>query len=126
MAIEHAALSRLRQVALVIGAALALASCASTDPNVALTEKAVTPITAGEAADVSADDLVAAMLKAGFSREQILKDGPAVHQSLATSGGAQIREGKFVSALFSIHAGKLYVTSRERGTFMVDLPRKRG
>jgi hypothetical protein len=126
MAIEHAARLRLRQVALVLGAGLALASCTLADPNVAMTQQAVTPVTAGEAADVSADDLVAAMLKAGFSREQILKDGPAVHESLATSGGAQIRDGKFVSALFSIHAGKLYVTSRTRGTFMVDLPRKRG
>lgn len=126
MAIEHAALSRLRQVALVVGAGLALASCTLADPNVVMTQQAVTPVTAGEAADVSADDLVAAMLKAGFSREQILKDGPAVHKSLATSGGAQIRDGKFVSALFSIHAGKLYVTSRSRGTFMVDLPRRRG
>lgn len=118
---EYAAWKRRLSIALMIGAGMALASCESIDPNVAMTEQAVTPITAGEAADISADDLVSAMLKAGFSREQILRDGPKVRDSLATSGGAQIREGQFVSALFSIHDGKLYVTSRVRGTFVQQL-----
>ncbi len=118
---EYAAWKRRLSIALMIGVGMALASCESIDPNVAMTEQAVTPITAGEAADISADDLVSAMLKAGFSREQILRDGPKVRDSLATSGGAQIREGQFVSALFSIHDGKLYVTSRVRGTFVQQL-----
>jgi hypothetical protein len=106
---------------LAIGAMALLSGCVSADPNIVMTQEAVTSIPVGESTAVSAYDLAAAMVRAGFSRDQILKDGPAVRNALATSGGAQIRDGKFVSALFSVHAGRLYVTSRTRGTFVQDL-----
>ena len=106
---------------LVVGLGVQLSACATTDPNVAQMEQTVTPMTVGEVADVSADDLAKAMLTAGFTAEQVLKHGPAVRNSLATSGGAQIRDGKFVAALFSIHSRQLYVTSRARGTFVQPL-----
>lgn len=86
-----------------------------------MTEAPVLAIPVGEAAEVSAADLAQAMVRAGFSREEILKHGPAVRNSLATSGGAQVRDGKVIGALFSIHAGQLYVTSRTRGTFVQPL-----
>jgi hypothetical protein len=86
-----------------------------------MVSEAVTAIPVGESASVSAYDLAEAMLRAGFSREQILKDGPGVRNALATSGGAQIRQGKFVAALFSVHSGRLFVTSRTRGTFVQTL-----
>jgi hypothetical protein len=96
---------------------LALSGCASIDRSVALTENIVVPITVGEAGAVPAHGLAAAMLRAGFTREEILAHGPAVRTALATSGGAQMRSGKTVEALFAIHSDKLYVTSRTRGTF---------
>ena len=70
------------------------AGCASLDRSVALAEQVVTPIAVGDASDVSAYDLAEAMLRAGFTRQQILKDGPAIHNALAKSGGAQVRYGK--------------------------------
>jgi hypothetical protein len=100
---------------------LALAACTTVDENITRTTETVTAITVGEATEVSALDLAQAMLKAGFTREQILQHGAAVRNALAKSGGAQVRDGKMVGALFSIHSGQLYVTSRSRGTFMQPL-----
>ncbi len=98
-----------------------LAGCASVDRNIAMTREPVTGIVSGEATNVSAADLAEAMVRAGFTREQILAQGPSIRQSLATQGGAQVRDGKVVGAMFSIHADKLYVTSRTRGTFVQTL-----
>lgn len=100
---------------------LALAACTTVDENITRTTETVTSITVGEATEVSAFDLAEAMLRAGFTREQILQHGAAVRNALAKSGGAQVRDGKMVGALFSIHSGQLYVTSRSRGTFMQPL-----
>jgi hypothetical protein len=107
--------------AAAITAFLALSGCATIDRSVALTQESVTPITVGDAAAISAHDLAEAMLRAGFSREQILRDGPVVRNALATSGGAQLRSGKLVEALFAVHGDRLYVTSRTRGTFVLPL-----
>ena len=107
--------------AAMISASLALSGCASIDRSVALTQQSVTPITAGDAAAISAHDLAEAMLRAGFTPEQILRDGPAVRNVLATSGGAQLRSGKLIEALFAVHGDRLYVTSRTRGTFVQPL-----
>ena len=104
-----------------LAGALALSGCATIDRSIALTQQSVTPITAGEATGISAHDLAEAMLRAGFSREEILREGPAVRNALATSGGAQLREGNLVEALFAVHGDRLYVTSRTRGTFVQPL-----
>lgn len=105
----------------VITVPLALSGCAAIDRSVALTKESVIPITAGDAVAISAHDLAEAMLRAGFTREQILRDGPAVRNALATSGGAQLRFGNLVEALLAVHGDRLYVTSRLRGTFVQPL-----
>jgi len=99
-----------------------LSGCTTAiDRSVALSTEPVTAISVGEATAVSAYDLAEAMLRAGFTREDILRYGPAIHDALATSGGAQVREGQIVSALFAVHSDQLYVTSRTRGTFVQPL-----
>lgn len=100
---------------------LLTSGCATVDSGVALSEQKVTPMATGEAADVQAEDLAVAMLRAGFSREDILKHGPVLRNALATSGSAQIRNSDSVSALFAIFGNQLYVTSRMRGTFVEQL-----
>jgi hypothetical protein len=102
---------------------LLLAGCAAPmmDRSLTLAHQTVTPVTVGEATSVEARDLADAMLRAGFSPEQILADGPAVRNALATSGGAQVRYGKVAEAIFAIHGDDLYITSRTRGTFVVPL-----
>lgn len=96
---------------------LPLFGCATMDRSIAIAEQRVTPITLEDSADVSAYDLAEAMLMAGFTPDQILKDGPAIRNALATSGGAQVRYNHVAEALFAIHGQELYVTSRTRGTF---------
>lgn len=98
-----------------------LTGCASMDATVALTQQVVTPMATGEAADVLADDLALAMIRAGFSREEVLEYGPALRNALATSGSAQMRNGGQVSALFAVFGDQLYVSSRTRGTFAIAL-----
>ena len=106
-------------------AALALVSlltaCGTMDRSIKLAEQTVTPVTVGEATSVEARDLAEAMLRAGFSPEQIIADGPAVRNALATSGGAQVRYGKVAEAIFAIHGSELYITSRTKGTFVLPL-----
>jgi hypothetical protein len=91
------------------------------DRSVILATDPVVPISVGEQAFVSAFDLADAMLRAGFSRDEVLELGPSVHSALATSGGAQIRQNKSVSAILAVYGDKLYVTSLARGTFAVPI-----
>lgn len=107
--------------AVLLGGAI-LQGCTTTDRAVALTEETVTPLSAGEPTEVSAGTLAEAMLRAGFSREQILSDGPQVRNAIAQAGGAQVREGRMIAALFAIQDSRLIVTSRMRGTFVLPLP----
>lgn len=109
--------------ALSILVALALAGCSTTgmDRSVVLATEPVTAISVGDQTMVPAYDLADAMLRAGFSREEVLQHGPAIHSALATSGGAQVRQGKAVSAIFAVYGERLYVTSLARGTFVIPL-----
>jgi hypothetical protein len=107
---------------LVVALPILLVACASTDRGVALAQEVVTPMTVGDSADVPAEQLVDAMLRAGFQRGEILRHGLAVRNALAESGGARIRSGNIVEALMAIHGKRLYVVSRTRGTFVVELP----
>ncbi|MFP4191639.1 MAG: hypothetical protein ACLFU6_06155 [Candidatus Hydrogenedentota bacterium] len=97
---------------------LASMGCATVDRNMAVAKQTVTPLTTGDAADLPAEVLAEAMLRAGFGREAILEHGPAIRNALATGGSAQVTEGPIVDALFAVHGQQLYVTSRTRGTFV--------
>ena len=104
--------------ALLVALPLALGGCATSgDTSIALATEPVIAVSVGEARFVPAYDLADAMLRAGFTRNEILLHGPAVHTALATSGGAQVRKGKQVSAIFAVYGDRLYVTSLARGTF---------
>ena len=108
-----------RALRMLAGAALAVAvaGCAANDRSVALVDSAVVPMSVGESGSVTAIELAEVMLRAGFAPEEILRHGPDVRNALATSGGAQVRSGATVQALFAIHDNRLYVTSRTAGTF---------
>lgn len=105
----------------VILLSLVVGACSSIDRNVAMTTETVSPIASGEPADVSAAVLAEAMIRAGFSPDFILEHGPAIRNALASSGGVRVRDKGVIAALMSIQADRLYVTSRERGTFVQSL-----
>ncbi|MBB4208507.1 hypothetical protein LY39_02177 [Roseinatronobacter bogoriensis subsp. barguzinensis] len=96
-----------------------MAACAA-DPNVRRVDAPVSSISVGEPGDVSADALALAMLRVGFTPQEILDLGPSIRRSLTQSGGAQARRGGELVALLSIWQGTLYVTSNETGTFVVE------
>jgi hypothetical protein len=114
-------LRALRRLVAPLAAVVMVAGCASVDQSVALDTQEVLPIAVGDTSPVDAYDLASAMLRAGFSNDDVLRYGPDVNVALATAGGAQIRQNKMVSALFAVHGDKLYVTSRTRGTFVVPI-----
>lgn len=103
----------------IILIALAIASC-SADPNFRRVSDPVTSISVGEPGEVSATSLAGAMVRAGFTRAEILELGPGIRRSLASNGGAQARRDGRVLALFSYMQGRLYVTGANTGTFVLD------
>ena len=98
---------------------LVLASC-SADDNVRRINEPVSSVEIGSPGEVSAMALARAMLRAGFTREEILDLGPSIRRSLAAGGGAQAERQGEIHALFSFKEGKLYVTSATAGTFIMD------
>ena len=107
--------------ALLAGAAVVLMGCAGMDGNVARFEAEVQNITVGEPYAISARDLAAAMVQAGFSGAEVLEFGPKVRNAIGTSGGAQINKDRYARAILTVQEGKLYVSSRDSGTFLRDL-----
>lgn len=79
------------------------------------------PLPNREVADLSADAVVAIMTRAGFGSEDILELGPALRNSIAAIGAAQIRLGSKTEALFAVIGDNLHVSSRRRGSFVYDL-----
>lgn len=100
-------------------AALLLASCAA-DSNLRRVSEPVSSIAVGSPGEVTAMSLASAMLRAGFTREEVLELGPGIRRSLTETGGAQARRQGEILALFSLSEGKLYVTSASSGTFVLD------
>ncbi len=110
--------ARVKKTALFLAVSL-LASCA--DVNVANNVAGVVPITGGQTAQVSADDIVIAMGRSGFTREEILEHGPAIRNALSTRGGAEVRRDGRVTAVLSVMDGALYVVSQRGGTYVHEL-----
>lgn len=112
---------RALRTGLLAGLTLALIGCASMDSNVARLEADVQSISVGEPHAISARDLAAAMVQAGFSGEDILKYGPSVRNAIGSAGGAQINKDQFAHAILTVQDGKLYVSSRDGGMFLREL-----
>jgi hypothetical protein len=104
---------------MVLASALVVASCA--DINVSRNASGVVPVGGAQTAQVSADDLVMALGRSGFTPEEILKHGPAIRNALAVRGGAEVREDGRVTAILSIVDGALYVVSQRGGTYVHEL-----
>jgi len=70
---------------------------------------------------LDADDVVRVMRRAGFSDQQVIDLGTDVRNALASTGGAQVRVGRKVEALFAVDGQYLHGSSRRRGSFIYDL-----
>ena len=98
-----------------------LAGCAQGDRNVSRLNAGVTKLAVGDPYPVSARDLAAAMIQAGFTGDEVLEYGPEVRNAIGTAGGAQVNRDKFVMAIFSVQDGTLFVSSRDGSTFLREL-----
>lgn len=84
----------------------------------------VIPLSSRSVLELSADDVVRVMRRAGFSDPQILEYGPDLRDGLAQSGAVQVRIGNKVEAVFAInldHGPCVYITTRLRGSFIYNL-----
>lgn len=105
-------------IVLILAATL-LSACAQ-DPNLKRSNETVSSLAVGDPGEVGAMTLAQAMMRAGFTRDEILDLGPGIRRSLARNGGAQAQRKGAIVALFSHKDGKLYVTSGHSGTFVLD------
>jgi hypothetical protein len=69
-----------------------------------------------------ADFTVKMLRQAGFSKDEILQVGTRVRNLLAQYGGAQVRLGQKVVAIFAVDQNNLYIVSRRSGTNILNLP----
>ena len=70
----------------------------------------------------SADDIVTMMAKIGFPEDQILTLGENLRNALATQGGAEVRRGKEVGAIFAAYQNDtVFISTRRGGTYIYDL-----
>lgn len=110
----------IKHTGLIAALAMALSACAS-DSNMRRSAAPVNEVAVGEPGDVRAETLASAMLRVGFSADEVLTLGPSVRRSLVLSGGAEARRQGELIALFSHAQGRLYVTSTRTGTFVLDV-----
>ena len=81
----------------------------------------VIPVSNRHVLELSADDVVQVMRRAGFSDAQILEHGPALRQGLAESGSVQIKMNNTVEVVFAINGDAVYISSRLRGLFIYNV-----
>lgn len=113
---------------LIVGPASGLTGCShlpslsSQDSNRKQpNELKIVPLGNQDVIELSADDVVRVMRRAGFSDEQILELGPELRDGLAESGAAQVRLKDKVEVVFAVHGKYLFITSRLRGSFIYDV-----
>ena len=98
-----------------------LPGCAGPAYEVLPAGSAATSLGNADAAELTADDVVAVMRRAGFADEHILEFGTDMRNAIAQTGGARIRLGEHVEAVFAVSGNYLYASSYRRGSFTYDL-----
>lgn len=84
----------------------------------------VIPLSNRSVLELSPDDVVEVMRRAGFSDRQILEYGTDLRNGLAESGAVQIKIGKKVEAVFAVNLTEgncVYISTRLRGSFIYDV-----
>jgi len=81
----------------------------------------VVPRGGGQAANVTADDVVKVLRQVGFANEQIVDFGPLLYEALRSSGAAAMVSGKQTEVLFAVSDGYVWVQSRTQGSFIYDI-----
>ena len=81
----------------------------------------VIPISSQYVLNLTANDVVEIMRRAGFSDMQIWEHGTALREGLARSGAVQIRINGRVEAIFAINGSDVYISTGTRGYFIYNV-----
>ena len=81
----------------------------------------VIPWSSRDVLDISSDDIVQVMRRAGFSDKQIIEFGTEVRDGLAESGAVQIKINNKWEVVFAIKGDYVYVSTRLRGNFIYNV-----
>ena len=81
----------------------------------------VVPIASQHVLELTANDVVEIMRRAGFTDMQIWEHGTALREGLARSGAVQIRINGRVEALFAIRGSDVYINTLTRGFFIYNV-----
>ncbi len=95
---------------------LTLSSCATVTSS-----HSIQQMTNRDTAELTAQQVVEVMERAGFSEREIIANGPELRNALATSGAAQIQRNRGVDSMFVVEGARVHVSARNRGAFVFDL-----
>jgi hypothetical protein len=101
---------------LAAACALGGAGCAPEPPK-----PIVDAVAAPQQVELTPDDVVNVLRRAGFTNQEILEIGPQVRDAVAASGGVSITFNGKVQAILAAENGLLYITAAGRGTYMYRL-----
>jgi hypothetical protein len=75
----------------------------------------------GGVLQLSADDVVAVMRRAGFTNEQIWEHGTAVRDGLAQAGAVFIKVNNKIEAMFVVKDENIQIYTLSRGYFVYNI-----
>ncbi len=81
----------------------------------------VIPISNQYVLNLTADDVVEVMRRAGFSDMQIWEHGTALREGLARSGAVQVRIDGRAEAIFAINGSDVFISTATRGYFIYNV-----
>ena len=81
----------------------------------------VIPISNQYVLNLTADDIVQVMRRAGFSDMQVWEHGTSLREGLARSGAVQVRINGRVEAIFAINGSDVYISTGTRGYFIYNV-----
>jgi hypothetical protein len=81
----------------------------------------VIPVGNRSVIELSSDDVVQVMRRAGFSDDQILELGTDVHDGLLRSGAVQVKLDDKVEVVFAASGDDVYIGTRLRGNFIYNV-----
>lgn len=116
-ALKRLALLAVVQLLLLLG----LGGCATVTSS-----RTVMPLNNRDTVELNAAQTAELMSASGFTRREIIANGPDLRNALAVSGAAQIRRGSGVMALFVAEDSRVHVSSRDRGMFVYRLEEGNG
>lgn len=79
------------------------------------------PVSNREVIDLSPDDVVVIMRRAGFSDRQILQFGADLRNGLAQSGAVEVVVGDKHEVIFAVKGDAVYISTRLRGNFIYNV-----